>query len=194
MFSEATLIAPAGPLQTCVEKLAQLFPSASPVRIPVRVMTLSTARRPLQEQTVIEFGTRAGGAVFFHAAAGVRRRGTRGEFGWIAGRARHGRSSEIPPRTEGGRCPFCRGSGQLDHKTMTLKSNVTTLKPPANAQAAPGEFAAQWSEARDAYPLYAALATQFNLAPLPHPEGELPPVRPTARVFDSDLKWLDGSR
>ena len=57
MFSEATVIAPAGPLQTCVEKLAQLFPSASPVRIPVRVMTLATARRPLQEQTVIEFGT-----------------------------------------------------------------------------------------------------------------------------------------
>ena len=75
---------------------------------------------------------------------------------------------------------------------MTLKSNVTTLKPPANAQAAPGDFVAQWSEARGAYPLYAALATQFNLAPLPHPEGELPPLRPTRDVFDSDLKWLDG--
>jgi hypothetical protein len=43
--------------QTCVEKLSQLFPSASPMRIPVRVVTLATARRPLQEQTVIEFGT-----------------------------------------------------------------------------------------------------------------------------------------
>ena len=43
--------------QTCVEKLAQLFPSASPVRIPVRVTTASTGRRRLQEQTVIEFGT-----------------------------------------------------------------------------------------------------------------------------------------
>jgi hypothetical protein len=57
VFSEATVVAPAGLSQTCVEKLAQLFPSASAVRIPVRVMTLSTARRPLQEQTVIEFGT-----------------------------------------------------------------------------------------------------------------------------------------
>ena len=57
MFSEATVVAPASSPQTCVEKLAQLFPSASPVRIPVRVMTLSTAPRPLQEQTVIEFGT-----------------------------------------------------------------------------------------------------------------------------------------
>ena len=28
------------------------------------------------------------------------------------------------------------------------------------------------------FPLYAALATQFGLAQLPHPEKELPPVRP----------------
>ncbi|HXJ15943.1 MAG TPA: hypothetical protein VNM68_01960 [Candidatus Polarisedimenticolia bacterium] len=43
--------------QTCVEKLAQLFPGASPVRIQVRVSTLAAGRRRLQEQTVIEFGT-----------------------------------------------------------------------------------------------------------------------------------------
>ncbi len=43
--------------KTCVEKLAQLFPAALPVRIPVRVTTLSSGRRRLQEQTVIEFGT-----------------------------------------------------------------------------------------------------------------------------------------
>jgi hypothetical protein len=43
--------------QTCVEKLAQLFPSASPVRIPVRVSTEGAGRRRLHEQTVIEFGT-----------------------------------------------------------------------------------------------------------------------------------------
>ena len=42
---------------TCVEKLAQLFPSVSPVRIPVRVSTVVTGRRRLEEQTVIEFGT-----------------------------------------------------------------------------------------------------------------------------------------
>jgi hypothetical protein len=57
VFSEAAVVAPAVLAQTCVEKLAQLFPTASPVRIPVRVMTLSTARRPLQEHTTIEFGT-----------------------------------------------------------------------------------------------------------------------------------------
>ncbi len=43
--------------QTCVEKLAQLFPGVSPVRIPVCVTTVVTGRRRLQEQTVIEFGT-----------------------------------------------------------------------------------------------------------------------------------------
>jgi hypothetical protein len=74
---------------------------------------------------------------------------------------------------------------------MTSKSDVTTSKPPA-AQAAFADFVAQWSEARNAYPLYAALATQFNFGPLPHPAGELPPQRPTREVFDSDLKWFDG--
>ncbi len=43
---------------SCVEKLAKLFPDASPVRIPVRVSTVVTSgRRALEEQTVIEFGT-----------------------------------------------------------------------------------------------------------------------------------------
>ena len=42
--------------QTCVEKLAQLFPNASPVRLPVRVVTTRAGRR-LQENTIIEFGT-----------------------------------------------------------------------------------------------------------------------------------------
>jgi len=43
--------------ETCVEKLAQLFPHASAVRIPVHVMTTGAGRRRLQEQTTIEFGT-----------------------------------------------------------------------------------------------------------------------------------------
>lgn len=57
-------------------------------------------------------------------------------------------------------------------------------------QSAPN-VAAQWAELRLAYPLYAALATQFGVAPLPHPAGELPPVRPTREVFDRDRAWLD---
>ena len=72
---------------------------------------------------------------------------------------------------------------------MSPKSDMTTLKIPAGS--GPAEFATQWTEARQAYPLYAALATQFNLAPLPHPLGELPPVRPPRETFDHDLQWLD---
>ncbi|MGH9683341.1 MAG: hypothetical protein ACRD4S_07005 [Candidatus Acidiferrales bacterium] len=48
-----------------------------------------------------------------------------------------------------------------------------------------------WNEARLAYPLYAALATQFDLAPLLHAAGELPPARPTREIFDRDLEWLN---
>jgi hypothetical protein len=44
-------------VQTCVEKLAQLFPGASPVRLPVRVVALGTGPRRLEESTVVEFGT-----------------------------------------------------------------------------------------------------------------------------------------
>jgi hypothetical protein len=56
---------------------------------------------------------------------------------------------------------------------------------------APAEFAARWTEARIAYPLYAALAAQFELAPAPYPAGELPALRPTRDVFDRDLQWFD---
>ena len=56
---------------------------------------------------------------------------------------------------------------------------------------APAEVAARWTEARLAYPLYAALATQFELAQAPYPAGELPPARPTRDVFDRDLQWFD---
>ena len=56
-MSREAVVTPVPASQTCVEKLAQLFPNASPVRIPVRIMTISAGRRRLQEQTVIEFGT-----------------------------------------------------------------------------------------------------------------------------------------
>lgn len=77
---------------------------------------------------------------------------------------------------------------------MSPKTPSNTLKPPAksaNAGGAPAEFAARWGEARAAYPLYAALAAQFNLASVPYPAGELPPARPTRETFDRDLAWLD---
>jgi hypothetical protein len=56
LFSDVS-VAENGVTETCVEKLAHLFPNASAVRIPVNVVSLATAMRPLQEQTIIEFGT-----------------------------------------------------------------------------------------------------------------------------------------
>ena len=43
--------------RTCVEKLAQLFPDASPVRIGVKVSMASVERSKSEEQAVIEFAT-----------------------------------------------------------------------------------------------------------------------------------------
>ena len=78
---------------------------------------------------------------------------------------------------------------------MTTKISSGTMNLPSkeSLQVAngPADLAAQWKEARLVYPLYAAFAIQFDLAPLPYPPGELPPARPTRSVFDSDLKWLD---
>jgi hypothetical protein len=45
--------------ETCVQKLARLFPSASAVRLPVRVIKIASGRKRIHEQTVIEFGTSA---------------------------------------------------------------------------------------------------------------------------------------
>jgi hypothetical protein len=76
---------------------------------------------------------------------------------------------------------------------MSSKPPVSVMQPPpakSNGPDANSDFGAQWSEARLAYPLYAALAVQFELAPLPHPAGEMPPARPTRAVFDNDLRWL----
>jgi len=79
---------------------------------------------------------------------------------------------------------------------MTPKAPAETLTPPPAAKkraaAVPGsnDPAARWTEARLVYPIYAALATQFNFAPLPYPPGELPPARPTRAAYDRDLAWL----
>ncbi len=51
--------------------------------------------------------------------------------------------------------------------------------------------ATMWNEARLAYPLYAALAAQFDLVALLYAAGELPPARPTREIFDRDLEWLN---
>lgn len=77
---------------------------------------------------------------------------------------------------------------------MTLKTSTNAINTPSDSlqvTSGPADLASQWKEARLVYPLYAALASQFDLLPLPYPPGELPPARPTRSVFDSDLKWLD---
>ena len=56
-MSREAAVEPIAGVQTCVEKLAHLFPSVSPVRLPVRVIALGGGRRRLEEHTVIEFGT-----------------------------------------------------------------------------------------------------------------------------------------
>lgn len=61
----------------------------------------------------------------------------------------------------------------------------------ATAEPGPADITARWTEARLAYPLYAALATQFNFTEQPYPAGELPPARPTRDVFDRVLQWVD---
>lgn len=72
----------------------------------------------------------------------------------------------------------------------------TTLPPPAASKkpAAAGhdaaDLTAKWTEARLVYPIYAALAAQFHFAPLPYPPGDLPPARPTRKIFDRDTQWL----
>jgi len=77
---------------------------------------------------------------------------------------------------------------------MTAKVPTINAPVPMTKNAggpSPAELAVRWSEARLAYPLYAALATQFALASLPYPLGELPPLRPTRAAFDLATKWLD---
>ncbi len=71
---------------------------------------------------------------------------------------------------------------------ITFNDAESTQKP---GSATSAEVVARWTEARVAYPLYAALATQFELAPAPYPAGELPALRPTRDVFDRDLQWFD---
>ncbi len=59
---QGTLTRPAGVAsfpagEPSVAKLAQMFPDASPVRIPVQVVALRTSGQKLKENTLIEFGT-----------------------------------------------------------------------------------------------------------------------------------------
>lgn len=72
--------------------------------------------------------------------------------------------------------------------------SMTTLSIPRPADASssgPADFASRWQEARLVYPIYAALAAQFELAQAPYAQGKVPPERPTREAFDGLLTWLD---
>lgn len=79
----------------------------------------------------------------------------------------------------------------MSSKTTLPEENAGPASASRAVGAGPADLAARWAEARHAYPIYAALATQFGLGRLPRPEGELPPPRPTRQLFDRDLRWLD---
>jgi hypothetical protein len=84
---------------------------------------------------------------------------------------------------------------------MSLKtpSTTTLFHPDAKQAATPAKTtqnvaldpASQWKEVLLVYPLYAALAAQFNLAAAPNPAGELPPARPTRQIFDRHVEWMN---
>jgi hypothetical protein len=79
---------------------------------------------------------------------------------------------------------------------MTSNTTKTPTKTPASAKTqapvtSPEQLASQWEEARLTYSIYSALAAQFDLAPLPYRDGELPPVRPTRAMFERHLQWME---
>jgi hypothetical protein len=55
--SRQALVASFTAADSCVAKLAEFFPEAAPVRIPVQVTRFGAAGSPFTENTVIEFGT-----------------------------------------------------------------------------------------------------------------------------------------
>ncbi len=57
MATSGTATAQSPENMTFVAKLAQFFPEATPVRIPIRVTGTTISGRPFSERTVIEYGT-----------------------------------------------------------------------------------------------------------------------------------------
>lgn len=80
---------------------------------------------------------------------------------------------------------------------MTSKTTSMPAKTAASSETGagagprPDQLASQWEEARLTYPIYSALAAQFDLAPLPYRDGEQPPARPTRAIFERHLQWME---
>ena len=78
----------------------------------------------------------------------------------------------------------------MSPKTPSMTTLNIPRPSPEAGSAAPADFASQWQAARLVYPIYAALATQFEIAPLPYATEKLPPEKPTRETFDGVLSWL----
>jgi hypothetical protein len=71
---------------------------------------------------------------------------------------------------------------------MEPMSSRTTL--PLDS-AAPTDLTTAWAEARRAYPIYAALARQFEISATPYAEGEAVPEEIGPAVVERNLRWFD---
>src|SRR5271154_4102424 len=71
---------------------------------------------------------------------------------------------------------------------MESMSSRTTL--PLNS-APPTDLTTAWAEARRAYPIYAALAKQFEVSATPYAEGEAVPEEIGPAVVERNLRWFD---
>ncbi len=67
-------------------------------------------------------------------------------------------------------------------------SSRTTLPPDT---AVPTDLTTAWTEARRAYPIYAALARQFEISATPYSEGEPVPEEIGPAVVERNLRWFD---
>src|SRR5271154_4548486 len=71
---------------------------------------------------------------------------------------------------------------------MEPMSSRTTL--PLDS-ATPTDLTTAWAEARRAYPIYAALARQFEISATPYAEGEAVPEEIGPAVVERNLRWFD---
>jgi hypothetical protein len=70
-------------------------------------------------------------------------------------------------------------------------SSRTILPLDSAAPAGPADLTTAWAEARRAYPIYAALARQFELSATPYSEGEAVPEEIGPAVVERNLRWFD---
>jgi hypothetical protein len=70
-------------------------------------------------------------------------------------------------------------------------SSRTTLPLDSATPAGPADLTTAWAEARRAYPIYAALARQFELSATPYSEGEPVPEEIGPAVVERNLRWFD---